>query len=255
MHFWDAIVLGIIEGVSEFLPISSTGHLILASHLLHLPQTGFLKMFEVVIQLGAILSIVVLYTKRVLLDFELIKRLLVAISPAVFVGGIFYSAIKRLFDSEAIVVWSLFVGGVLIILFELLHKEKESDVTDLSKVSYTKAFWIGVFQTIAVIPGVSRSGATILGGLWLGLSRTAIVEFSFLLAVPTMLAASVLDLYKNGGSVQSSEWGMLGVGFITAFLVSLVVVKWLLKFVQTNTFISFGVYRILLAVLFFLFVL
>ncbi len=255
MTFFHALILGVVEGVSEFLPISSTGHLILASYLLDLGQTEFLKMFEVVIQLGAILSIVFLYVKRVLFDIELMKRLIVALLPALVVGGIFYSAIKKLFESDGTVAWALLIGGILIILFELFHKEKDTATQDLSGVSYKQAFLVGVFQTFAVIPGVSRAGATILGGLFVGLSRSVIVEFSFLLAVPTMIAASALDLYKNGGSATSSEWGLLLVGFVTAFVVALVTVKWLLRFVKTNTFIPFGVYRIVIALIFLLFIL
>lgn len=254
MTFFHAIIFGIVEGFSEFLPISSTGHLILTSHLFGLEQTEFLKMFEVVIQLGAILSIVFLYAKRVLFDIELMKRLVVALLPAVVVGGIFYSSIKRLFESDIVVVWALFIGGIFIILFEYFHTEKETAVQDLSHISYKQAFLVGVFQTFAVIPGVSRSGATILGGLLLGLGRSAIVEFSFVLAVPTMLAASMLDLYKNGGSATSSEWGLLTIGFVTAFVVGLVTVKWLLRFVKTNTFMPFGVYRVILALVFLLFI-
>lgn len=255
MTFLDAFIFGVVEGVSEFLPISSTGHLILTAHLLDLKQTEFLKMFEVVIQLGAILSIIFLYAKKVFGDFELMKRLIVAIFPALVVGGFFYSSIKQLFDSEVIVVWSLLIGGMLILLFEQFHTEKEDAEQDLAKISYWRAFFIGVFQTISVIPGVSRSGATIIGGLLLGLDRKVIVEFSFLLAVPTMLAASILDIYRSGGSVASSEWGLLVVGFVVAFLTALGVVKWLLRFVKSNTFRVFGIYRIALAFFFFLFIL
>lgn len=199
MTFFDSLILGIVEGLSEFLPISSTGHLIIASHFLSLEQTDFVKMFEVAIQFGAILSVAVLYTRRVLFDWEGIKRLIVALIPAVVVGGIFYPFIKKLFESEATVAWALLIGGILIIVFEFWHKEKPDAEEDFSRMSYRTAFLVGVFQTFAVIPGVSRSGATILGGLLLGMKRTAIVEFSFLLAVPTMLAASVLDLAETGG--------------------------------------------------------
>lgn len=254
MTLFDAIVLGVVEGISEFLPISSTGHLILVSSILHLQQTEFLKMFEVVIQLGAILSVVVLYAKRVLCDFGLMKKLVVAMIPAVIVGGFLYSFIKRLFDSEGTIVWALFLGGAVLVLFELWHKEKEVAVREISEVSYRKAFLIGAFQMLAVIPGVSRSGATILGGLLLGLGRKTIVEFSFLLAVPTMLAATVLDISKSGGSATSSEWVLLGTGFVVSFAVSLAVVHWLLRFVQKNTFLIFGVYRMIAAVAFFFFV-
>lgn len=255
VSFLDACILGVVEGISEFLPISSTGHLILVSHLLGLEQTEFLKMFEVVIQLGAILSIVVLYTKRVLTDSALMKKLIVALLPSLVVGGLFYSSIKTLFESTLTVVWALFLGGIAIVIFEWFYKEKKDATKDLGDISYKNAFWVGMFQTLAVIPGVSRAGATIVGGLYLGLSRKAIVEFSFLLAVPTMLAASTLDLIQSGGSVLISEWGVLFVGFVIAFVTAFATVTWLLRFVKTNTFLPFGVYRIVLALLFLFFIL
>ncbi|QQS61838.1 MAG: undecaprenyl-diphosphate phosphatase [Candidatus Moraniibacteriota bacterium] len=255
MSFFDAFILGIVEGISEFLPISSTGHLILASRLLNLSQTEFLKMFEVVIQLGAILSVIVLYARKILHNPKLIKKLIVAMIPSLIIGGLFYSFIKKLFESEEIVVGALFFGGILIILFEIFHKEKKEATEDISQISYKTAFFVGVFQVLSVIPGVSRSGATILGGLFLGLRRKVIVEFSFLLAVPTMLAASTLDIVRSGGSVNTTQWGFLIVGFLTAFVVSLLTIKWLLRFVETNTFIPFGIYRIGIALLFFLFIL
>ena len=255
VSFLDACILGVVEGISEFLPISSTGHLILVSHLLGLEQTEFLKMFEVVIQLGAILSIVVLYTKRVLTDSALMKKLIVALLPSLVVGGLFYSSIKTLFESTLTVVWALFLGGIAIVIFEWFYKEKKDATKDLGDISYKNAFWVGMFQALAVIPGVSRAGATIVGGLYLGLSRKAIVEFSFLLAVPTMLAASTLDLIQSGGSVLISEWGVLFVGFVIAFVTAFATVTWLLRFVKTNTFLPFGVYRIVLALLFLFFIL
>lgn len=255
MTFLDAIILGVVEGLSEFLPISSTGHLILAAKLLGLEQSGFLPSFEVVIQLGAILAIIVLYWRKLFFDRAIMSRIAVALLPAVVIGGAFYSSIKKLFDSEMTVVSALFLGGILIILFELLHKEKADARDDLSTLPYKTAFLVGVFQALSVIPGVSRAGATILGGLALGMKRRATVEFSFLLAVPTMIAATAIDLTKNGATFASSEWGLLSVGFVTAFLVAIFAVKFFLRFVGTNTFIPFGVYRIIVAALFFLFIL
>jgi undecaprenyl-diphosphatase len=255
MTFFDTIILGIVEGLSEFLPISSTGHLILTAKLLGLEQSGFLPSFEVVIQLGAILAIIVLYWRKLFLDQAIMKRIAVALLPAVVIGGAFYSSIKKLFGSEVTVVTALFAGGVLIILFELLHKEKADAKDDLSVLPYKTAFLVGVFQTMSVIPGVSRAGATILGGLALGMKRRATVEFSFLLAVPTMIAATAIDLAKNGASFASSEWGLLSAGFITAFIIAILAVKFFLRFVESHTFIAFGIYRIFIAVLFFLFIL
>lgn len=253
MSHIDAIILGVVEGITEFFPISSTGHLILASSLLHLPETDFLKTFQIAIQLGAILAIVVLYWKKLLFDRELFKKLIVALTPSLVVGFFLYSFIRGLFDSLFVVVGALFVGGIVIIAFERMYKHQEVARITLSALSYKKALGIGLFQVFSVIPGVSRAGATILGGLALGLERKAIVEFSFLLAVPTMLAATTLDLWKHGALFSQADVWLLLTGFVTAFLIAIVAVKFLLKFIETNTFVVFGIYRIILAMIFFFF--
>lgn len=255
MDIFDAIILGIVEGLTEFLPISSTGHLVLAAELLRLPETEFLKTFQIAIQLGAILAVVALYFRKLFLDREIMKRIAVALLPALGIGFLFYASIRRLFESQMTVVAALFIGGVIIIFFEVLRKGKEGAIEDLATLPYRKAFIIGAFQAISVIPGVSRAAATILGGLWLGMKRTAIVEFSFLLAVPTMVAATALDLVKNASSFSSADFHLLFVGFLVSFLVAIAAIKFLLRFVQTHTFVSFGVYRIIVAALFFLFIL
>ncbi|MDP1709570.1 MAG: undecaprenyl-diphosphate phosphatase, partial [Candidatus Komeilibacteria bacterium] len=163
---------------------------------------------------------------------------------------LFYKIVKTyLLGSNAVVLWSLAVGGVGLIIFELWHKEREGSVNDLVKLTYPQALLIGLFQSIAMIPGVSRSAATIVGGLILGVSRTAIVEFSFLLAVPTMAAATLLDLVKNIQLFSSSQMDFLIVGFITAFIAALIAIKFLLHFIRNHTFIPFGIYRIIIAVL------
>lgn len=255
MDFFDAIVLGIVEGLTEFLPVSSTGHLILASKFLELPETDFLKTFQVAIQLGAILAVVALYFRKLFLEWEIMKRIAVALLPALGIGFLFYSFIRSLFDSELTVVMALFIGGVIIVLFELLHKDKEGTLEDLATLPYRTAFFIGLFQAVSVIPGVSRAAATILGGLWLGMKRTAIVEFSFLLAVPTMAAATGLELLKNASLFSTADFHLLLVGFVVSFFVALAAITFLLRFVKTHTFISFGIYRIVVALLFFFFVL
>lgn len=255
MDFFQAAVLGVVEGVTEFLPISSTGHLILASHILKLSETDFLKSFEIIIQLGAILSVVVLYWRKLLLDREVMMRIAVAFLPAALIGLALYKQIKALLGSEAVVLWSLLLGGIALILFERWHKEGEDAREDIAAMPYKTAFSIGLFQALAMIPGVSRSGATIVGGLLLGLKRATIVEFSFLLAVPTMAAATGLDLIKNAGEFSLGQFDFLAVGFVTSFVVALISIRFLLRFIRTNTFVSFGVYRIVVAVLFFLFVL
>jgi len=251
MTYLHTLILGIIEGVSEFLPISSTGHLILASDLLHLKQTDFQKSFEIAIQLGAILSVVVLYWRALLVNYEILKKVITAFIPTAILGFIFYKIIKRvLLGSNTVVLYSLLIGGIFLVLFELWHREKESASEELTDISYSKSFMIGLCQAVAMIPGVSRSAATIIGGLILGIKRKTIVEFSFLLSVPTMVAATGLDLMKSGGHFSSEEFNLLFIGFISSFIVALLSIKWLIRFIKNHTFISFGIYRILISLLF-----
>lgn len=245
-----AALLGVVEGISEFLPISSTGHLILASHLLGLTQTDFQKSFEIIIQLGAIAAVIVLYW-RSFCNFEILKRIIVAFIPTGIIGLALYKLIKTyLLGNEAVVLWALGLGGVVLVVFELLHKEKTTATQEITTISYKQSALIGLFQALAIVPGVSRSAATIVGGLMMGLKRTTIVEFSFLLAVPTMLAATGLDLYKNASSFSGSDTLSLAIGFITAFVVALGAITFLLRFVRTHTFIPFGIYRIIAALAF-----
>ena len=254
MSIFDAAILGIVEGITEFLPISSTGHLILTSELLHITQSEYLKSFEIAIQLGAILSVIVLYFKK-FLQIELLKKLFVAFLPTAVIGLLLYKVLKTyLLGNDIVVLTSLFLGGIALIGFELLHQKPLEATADLENISYRQSFLIGLCQSVAIIPGVSRSAATIIGGLFLGLERKTIVEFSFLLAVPTMLAATGLDLIKNAGSFSASEFGTLAVGFVVSFIVALGSIAFLLRFIQKNTFIPFGIYRIVAALLFFFFV-
>lgn len=251
MDFFQAVFLGMVEGVTEFLPISSTGHLILTARLLHIPSSAFLSTFEIAIQFGAILAAVALYWRQLLFDRAILARVFVALLPALGVGFVFYSTIKKMLDSESTVLWALLIGGVLIILFEIFYRAKES-ITDVKSMSYRTAFLVGLFQSLAVIPGVSRAGATILGGLWLGMKRATIVEFSFLLAIPTMFAATTLELMKNSSILTLENFDALMIGFFTAFLVALFAIRFFLRFIGTHTFLSFGVYRIGVALLLFL---
>jgi len=256
MTILQSIIFGIVEGITEFLPISSTGHLILTAKLLRLEQTSFMKSFEIAIQLGAILSVVVLYWKSLFIKKEVMKRIAVAFIPTGILGLLLHGFVKQyLLSSNMTVVLSLLVGGILLIAFEFAHNEKEDAVEDVAHLSYWRAALIGVAQSVAMVPGVSRSAATIVGGMLAGLKRKTIVEFSFLLAVPTMLAATVLDLSKSYKDFSADQFDVLAVGFIVSFFVALVSIKWLLRYVQRNTFVSFGVYRIAVAGLFLLFVL
>jgi len=245
-----AVVLGIVEGITEFLPISSTAHLILASKALGIEDTEFLKSFEIIIQLGAILSVVVLYWNR-FLNIEVLKKLVVAVVPTGVIGLTVYKAIKGyLLGNVTVVLWTLLIGGIALIIFERFQQRDDRDV-DFSEISYRKAFLIGLFQAIAVIPGVSRSAATIVGGSLLGVSKRTIVEFSFMLAVPTMLAATVLDVLKNH-SALTENLHALGVGFVVSFVTAILAIKSFLAFIKTRSFAAFGWYRIVLAAVFYL---
>jgi undecaprenyl-diphosphatase len=251
MNIFDIVILSLVEGVTEFLPISSTGHLVLTSHLLKLAQSDFLKSFEISIQLGAILSVVALYWKVIVADKKVLKKIAVAFLPTAVIGLLAYRFIKGfLLGNSSVVLWALFLGGFLIIIFELLYRQKENDISSLSAITYRQAFIIGVFQSIAIIPGVSRSAATIIGGLMLGLKRKTIVEFSFLLAVPTMFCAAGLDLAKSAFSFTPVQFKYLSLGFILSFLSALFTIKLLLSFIRKNNFVVFGFYRIILCLLF-----
>ena len=251
MDSLHAIIFGIVEGITEFLPISSTGHLMLTAHVMGLAQTSFLKSFEIVIQFGAILSVVALYWRSLLVDLEVMKRVVVAFIPTGILGLTVYKLIKKyLLSSSTVVLWALLLGGIFLIVFELLHREDDNAVQDISQIPYGTALLIGLFQSIAMVPGVSRSASTIVGGLVLGLRRKTIVEFSFLLAVPTMLAATGLDLVKNVGQFDVSQIHFLAIGFVVSFFAALAGVKYLLSFIKSHTFIPFGIYRIVLVAVF-----
>lgn len=255
MHLIHAIILGIVEGATEFLPVSSTGHLVLASKLLGIPDSPFRNTFEIAIQCGAILAVVTLFWRR-FFNWMLIKKLIVAFLPTAIIGFAVYPLVKdALLNNLTVVVVALFVGGIALIVFELLHRERADAVAEPEDITYKQALVIGLFQSVAVIPGVSRSAATIVGGLASGIRRIAIVEFSFMLAVPTMAAATGFDLLKSYKTITSADIGMLLVGTVVAFVVALVALKFLLNYVRRFTFIPFGIYRIVIALLFFFLVL
>ncbi len=254
MNVFEAALLGIVEGLTEFLPISSTGHLVLTAHLLGIANSDFLKSFEIVIQLGAILAVVVLYWRKLFFDRALMQHIIVALLPALGIGFLFYAFIRSLLASPWTVVITLFLGGIVLIIFERYRTEPINPVT-VESISYPQAFFIGLTQALSVIPGVSRAGATIIGGLAIGLSRSAAVEFSFLLGVPTMVAATTLDIIKHQATFSTADIQSLAIGFGVSFLVALMAIKFLLRFVKTHSFIAFGVYRILVALFFALIVL
>ncbi|MDP3917635.1 MAG: undecaprenyl-diphosphatase UppP [Candidatus Woesebacteria bacterium] len=261
MNLLQTLLLSIVEGITEFLPISSTGHLILTSHLAGVVQTEFVKSFEIIIQLGAILAVVVIYFKKLvpinsnLYEIQLrYKNLLIAFLPSAFFGLFFYKYIKLyLIGNTMVVIWSLLIGGIIMILFEKSHP-RGGLLLPPREISNKKYFLIGMFQVLSMIPGVSRAFATIFGGMVVGMKREEAVEFSFLLAIPTMGAATGLDLIKTDTAVWSNgNMVTLLIGFLVSFITAYIVVKWLIKFVQSHNFNIFGWYRIILALLFFVF--
>ncbi|MFB3855595.1 MAG: undecaprenyl-diphosphate phosphatase [Vicinamibacterales bacterium] len=250
MTFIHALILGIVEGITEFLPISSTGHLVLTSHILGLPESDFLKTFEIAIQLGAILAALILYWRALLLDRRMLAKTVVAFLPTAALGFLAYPLVKVMLGRPTIVVWSLLGGGILLIVLERVTRNTTVTRREVQEISFWQAFLIGSVQAISMVPGVSRSAATIIAGLMMGIGRKAIVEFSFLLAVPTMAAATGYDLLKSYRQFTDAQFDLLAVGFGVSFLMALVAIKALLGYVEHHTFVAFGVYRIVLAIAF-----
>jgi undecaprenyl-diphosphatase len=248
MNIIDSIILGIVEGITEFLPISSTAHMIIVSSLLGLKQTLSNVAFEVIIQLGATLAIVMIYLNKInFKEFELWKKVILAFLPLAVIGFLLRHQIKELFTVTT-AAWMFIIGGIVFFIVERLYNE-ENKVNVVEKVSYKQAFIIGVFQVFALIPGTSRSGATIVGGMLSGLTRKAAADFSFLLAIPTMFAASGYEFVKNIHSFKDQNGIVLAVGFIISFVSAYIAVKWFLKFVEKYTLIPFGVYRIVFGII------
>jgi len=247
MSHLSALILGIVEGITEFLPISSTGHLVLTAQLLQIPSSPFVSSFEIAIQLGAICAVVGRYLPRLIRDFHLWIRLIIAFIPTGLVGLLAYPLIKSLLANPTTILWALGIGGVVIILFEKIIHEKADSGEDISKLPLKTAFLVGVAQSVSVIPGVSRAAATICGGMAVGMSRRAIVEFSFLLAIPTMVVATGFDLIKNAGAFGAGQWSVLAIGAIAAWLTARVAMKWLIGYIQHHDFTVFGIYRIAVA--------
>ena len=244
-----------IEGITEFLPISSTGHMILAGKLMGIASSEFTKSFEVIIQLGAILAVVVIYIKRVWEMKVWWGRVVIAFVPTGVLGILLYKIVKTYFlGNDMLVTVSLIVGGVALIAIEKYLSKSKNIGKEIEVMEYPKLAIVGLAQSLSMIPGVSRSAATIFGGMGVGMSRRAAVEFSFLLAVPTMMAATGLDLVKMGTSFAKSEIQLLAIGFVVAFLTAWIVVKAFIKYVQHHSFEIFGWYRIAIGILYLLIV-
>jgi undecaprenyl-diphosphatase len=261
MSIWQAIILAIVEGLTEFLPVSSTGHMVIASSLMGISSFEFTKMFTVSIQFGAILSVVVLYWKRFINSVDFYKKLMVAVIPALAIGFVLKDYVYAMLERVEIVACSLLFGGILLIYIDRMFKDRENPVTT---PSYKNAFVIGLFQCIAMVPGISRSASSIIGGLTQHMTRKSAAEFSFFMAVPTMLAATVYSVIKDllhleisdvltlnipkirtgFNSITPQEWEVLLIGNVVAFLVAMVAIRFFVEFLTKYGFKLFGYYRI-----------
>ena len=255
MNLIESIILAVIEGVTEYLPVSSTGHMIIASSFMRIATDDFTKLFTIVIQLGAILSVVVLYWKRFFQSFDFYFKLLVAFIPAVVLGLLLNDVIDSLLESPITVAISLIIGGFILLKVDDWFKSNEEfdkeNPTAHTEISYMTAFKIGFFQCLAMIPGTSRSGASIVGGMTQKINRKTAAEFSFFLAVPTMLGATAkktYDYYKAGFELSSDQINYLIIGNIIAFVVALVAIKSFIDFLSKKGFKIFGYYRIIFGI-------
>lgn len=253
MYIWQAVIMGIIEGVTEFLPVSSTAHLVIFSRILGIEPSQFLTTFQIVIQLGALAALIPLAIRLVWRDKSLVGKVVIACIPVILVGFFLFDAIAaQLAGSLVPIAIALIVGGILILIIESWY-ERRGQYTILNREWITVSWWdslvVGSVQILSLFPGVSRSGATIMGGLVAGMSRRAVAEFSFLLAFPILLGASLLDLVKLDVMFSRHEWMLILLGVVMAFLSALVVVKTFLSFVSRHSFRAFGWYRILFGAL------
>ncbi|MBC7473547.1 MAG: undecaprenyl-diphosphate phosphatase [Candidatus Sericytochromatia bacterium] len=246
MQILHATILGVIEGITEFLPISSTGHMVIASSIMNIGNDEFTKIFEVNIQFGAILSVLVLYWKRFITSIDFYYKLFIAFLPVAIIGLLFNKVIDRLLGNPLVVAFSLLIGGIILIFIDKIFENAKDEI---ETIDYKKALIIGFFQCIAIIPGVSRSASTIIGGQTQGLNRKAAAEFSFFLAVPTMFAASAYKLLKGYKIIQRDDITALLVGNVVAFVVALIAIKYFIEFLSKHGFKMFGYYRIVLGLL------
>lgn len=246
----QAIILGFIEGLTEFLPISSTGHMILVSYFLNIKESVTLTTFQIVVQFGAILAVIVTYYKK-LFKVEMIKKLCVGFIPTGIVGVIVFPYIKHLLGNPLLVAFMLIIGGLVILLVERKYEKEtaEGKVIEIFEISYKNAFLLGLFQTLAIIPGVSRSGAIIIGGLLRRLSRKLLIEFAFLLAVPTMMVAALYTVLKKYDELSLESLSPILIGTVISFIVAMFVIRFILNYVRSHTFVIFGWYRIILGII------
>ncbi len=258
MTITESIIIAIVEGITEFIPISSTGHMIIATKLLGIPENEFTKLFTIAIQLGAILSVVVLYFKRFFLpengwknQWQFYFKLIAGVVPALILGFLFNDKIDKLLESTLTIAISLLVGGIILLFIDKIFN-RPAEVDDVAKTSYKQAIVIGFWQCLAMIPGVSRSAASIIGGMQQKLSRSAAAEFSFFLAVPTMLAATGYKLFKHfkvNGGFSAEEIKLLAIGNLVAFVVAIFAIKFFITLLKKHGFRIWGIYRIIVGII------
>ncbi len=250
MTIFDSIILGIVEGFTEFLPISSTGHMIVVGEFLGIEQTNINKAFEVIIQFAAILAVILTYpSKFTFKHINLWTKVVIAFLPIASIGFLFSKQVKAMFSIEIVAIMFI-IGGIIFLIVEKFYKEDKTHTLDVEDVTYKQAIWIGISQIFALIPGTSRAGASIIGAMIVGLNRKTSAEFSFLLAFPVMCATTAYDLLKHHEELfMESNLMNLAIGFVISFIVAFLTIKLFLKFLENFTFVAFGIYRILFGVL------
>lgn len=250
MTIFDSIILGIVEGFTEFLPISSTGHMIVVGEFLGIEQTNINKAFEVIIQFAAILAVILTYpSKFTFKHINLWTKVVIAFLPIASIGFLFSKQVKAMFSIEIVAIMFI-IGGIIFLIVEKFYKEDKTHTLDVEDVTYKQAIWIGISQIFALIPGTSRAGASIIGAMLVGLNRKTSAEFSFLLAFPVMCATTAYDLLKHHEELfMESNLMNLAIGFVISFIVAFLTIKLFLKFLENFTFVAFGIYRILFGIL------
>ena len=250
MTIFDSIILGIVEGFTEFLPISSTGHMIVVGEFLGIEQTNINKAFEVIIQFAAILAVILTYpSKFTFKHINLWTKVVIAFLPIASIGFLFSKQVKAMFSIEIVAIMFI-IGGIIFLIVEKFYKEDKTHTLDVEDVTYKQAIWIGISQIFALIPGTSRAGASIIGAMIVGLNRKTSAEFSFLLAFPVMCATTAYDLLKHHEELfMESNLMNLAIGFVISFIVAFLTIKLFLKFLEKFTFVAFGIYRIIFGVL------
>ena len=249
MDILQAIIIGIIEGFTEFLPISSTGHMIVASQFLGIEQSAVVKAYEVIIQFAAILAVMLLYKEKInFKEINLWSKIIGAFFPLAIIGFILKDWVKEIFNVQT-VAYMFIIGGIIFLIVEYFHKDEKMSAQDIEEVTWKQAMSIGFAQVLSLVPGTSRAGSTIIGGMLSGVSRKASTEFSFLLAIPVMMAVSGYDLLKHYKEFIQADITAFAIGFVVAFVVAYVTIKMFIVFLQRFTFVAFGIYRIIFGVI------